>query len=229
MLPAVLSLRAHRGDHVGTHGADDAHHVAQHLLAAPPRERLFPAERVPEIDRAGEVLLGAVEPVRGQQLLGPQDRQGIEQLGADLVLAASPRVAVSSTARWPSPFESNASSALFSSSGCAVIIRNVPVLLSWRRARPSSTRPSEGWSGWLSAGGTARGTVSSRTTAAPTAAARARHMTIRVYQPVVHAGSVRAARLPEGRSYQPLAKAPLHSTGHASSVSWGYAPNPRKR
>ena len=88
MLPAVLSLRAHRGDHVGAHGADDAHDVAQHLLAAPPRERLLPAERVPEIHRAGEVLLGAVEAVRGQQLLGPQHGQGVEQLGANLVLSA---------------------------------------------------------------------------------------------------------------------------------------------
>ena len=32
--------------------------------------------------------LGAVEPVRGQQLLGPEDGQGVEQLGADLVLSA---------------------------------------------------------------------------------------------------------------------------------------------
>ena len=50
------------------------------------------------------------------------------------------------------------------------------MLLSWRRTRPSSTRPSDGWRGWPYAGGTAGRKASSRTAAALAAAARARHV-----------------------------------------------------
>ena len=62
--------------------------VAEDLFPAPLLERLLRAERVAEVDGAGEVLLGAVEAVRGKQLLRPEDAEGIEQLGPDLVLAA---------------------------------------------------------------------------------------------------------------------------------------------
>ena len=60
----------------------------------------------------------------------------------------SPRVAESSTVRWPSPFDRRASSALFSSSGWATIDRKTPVLFRARRATPSCARPSPESSGW---------------------------------------------------------------------------------
>ena len=88
MLAAAAPLRRHGGDHIGPDGADHPDEVAQDLLPAPPLEGLLDAERVPEVDGAREVLLGAVQAVRGVQLLRPQNGQGIEQLGADLVLAS---------------------------------------------------------------------------------------------------------------------------------------------
>ena len=51
-------------------------------------ERLIDAERVAEVDGAREHLLGAVEAVCRAQLLGTQDAERFEQLGADLVLPA---------------------------------------------------------------------------------------------------------------------------------------------
>jgi hypothetical protein len=51
-------------------------------------ERLLDAERVAEVDGACEVLIGAVKAVRGRQFFGAQDRQRLEQLGANLVLPA---------------------------------------------------------------------------------------------------------------------------------------------
>ena len=88
MLAAAAPLRRHGGDHVGPDGANHPDEVAEDLVPAPPLEGLLDAEGVTEVDGAGEVLLGAVQPVRGVQLLGPQHRQRVEQLGADLVLAA---------------------------------------------------------------------------------------------------------------------------------------------
>ena len=87
MLAAAAPLRRHGGDHIGPDGADHPDEVAQDLLPAPPLEGLLDAERVPEVDGARKVLLGAVQAVRGVQLLGPQHGQGVEKLGADLVLA----------------------------------------------------------------------------------------------------------------------------------------------
>ena len=51
-------------------------------------QRFLRAERVAEVHGSGEVLLGAVELVRRQQLFGAQDAERIEQLRADLVLPA---------------------------------------------------------------------------------------------------------------------------------------------
>ena len=55
---------------------------------APLLERLVDVDRVAEVDRAREVLLGAVEPMQRGQLLGPQHAERLEQLRADLVLSA---------------------------------------------------------------------------------------------------------------------------------------------
>ena len=88
VLAPARAVRAHRDDDVGPDGADEADEVAEDDLAPPRLERLLAAERVAEVDGAGEELLGPVETVRGLQLLGPQHRQGLEELGADLVLPA---------------------------------------------------------------------------------------------------------------------------------------------
>ena len=86
MLAAAATSWRQGGHDIGTDGADHPHEVAEDLLPAPPLEGLLDAEGVAEVDGAGEVLLGAVQPVGGVQLLGPQHRQGVEQLGADFVL-----------------------------------------------------------------------------------------------------------------------------------------------
>src|SRR5690606_14295491 len=51
-------------------------------------ERLLDAEGVAEIDRPREALFRAVVAMRGQQLLGPQHAERVEQLRPDLVLPA---------------------------------------------------------------------------------------------------------------------------------------------
>ena len=88
VLAPALAVGAHRDDDVGPDGADEADEVAEDDLPPPRLERLLAAERIAEVDGAGEELLGPVEAVRGLQLLAPQHRQGVEELGADLVLAA---------------------------------------------------------------------------------------------------------------------------------------------
>ena len=88
VLPPTRAVGTHPGDDVGSKRANHADEIAQDHLAPPRLERLVAAEGVAEVDRAGEELLGPVQAMRGQQLLGPQHRQGVEQLGADLVLSA---------------------------------------------------------------------------------------------------------------------------------------------
>ncbi len=72
----------------GRDGADVPDEIADDLVAPPLLDRLLEAERVAEVDRAREVLLRAVEPVNGEQLLGAQHAERLEDLRPDLVLAA---------------------------------------------------------------------------------------------------------------------------------------------
>ena len=88
MLAAAGAVGPHRDHHVGPREPDQPHVVADDLVLAPLLERLVDAERVAEVHGAREELLGAVEPVRGQQLLGAQHAERLEDLGADLVLSA---------------------------------------------------------------------------------------------------------------------------------------------
>ena len=88
MLAATLRLQGQRQDHVGLEGAHALHHVAERLVVAPLLERLLDAERVAELVGEREILLDAVVAVKSIQLLGPQDAERLEQLGADRVLAA---------------------------------------------------------------------------------------------------------------------------------------------
>ena len=88
VLAAALALEGQGEDHVGAEGPDDAHDVAERLLAAPLREGLLHAERVAELVGAAEVLLDPVVAVDRHQLPGPQHAERLEQLGADRVLPA---------------------------------------------------------------------------------------------------------------------------------------------
>ena len=109
-------------------------------------EGFLGAERVAEIHGAGEVLLGAVELVRRQQLFGAQDAERVEQLRPDLVLpAVAARRRHQRHAHARAAARTSASIALFSSSGCAVACISVPTVLSFLSAsdRPGAPERSE--------------------------------------------------------------------------------------
>src|SRR6202030_288302 len=72
MLPSARTGGRHAGHHIRPNHADQADEVADDLVPPPFFVRLFDAERVPEVDRAGEVLLGPVEAVERGELLGTQ-------------------------------------------------------------------------------------------------------------------------------------------------------------
>ena len=86
VLTTPLPVRAHPGHDIGPDRTDHPDEVAEDLLPPPLLEGFLDAERVAEVDRAGEVLLGTVESVSCQQLLCSQHRKRVEQLGAYLVL-----------------------------------------------------------------------------------------------------------------------------------------------
>ena len=88
MLAAAVAAAQEPGDDVGPDRADVPDEVADDLVVPPLLDRLFDAEREAEIDRAREVLLGAVEAMDRQQLLGAQHAERLERLRPDLVLAA---------------------------------------------------------------------------------------------------------------------------------------------
>ena len=88
VLAATRPVGLHREHDVWPRHAHEADEVADRLLAAPLLVRLLDAEREAEVHRAAEELLAAVEAVRRQQLLGAEHAERLEQLGADLVLAA---------------------------------------------------------------------------------------------------------------------------------------------
>ena len=87
MLSPTGAVDTERDDDVGAQRADVPDEVAEDLRLAPFLQRLLGAERVTEVRRASEVLLGAVVLMRREQLLGAEDAERVEQLGADLVLA----------------------------------------------------------------------------------------------------------------------------------------------
>ena len=82
-------LDVHRQDHIGPQHAHQSNEVADDLVAPPLADHFLRIEGVPVIDRAREVLLGAVEAMGRQQLRRAEDGEILEQLGADLVLAAA--------------------------------------------------------------------------------------------------------------------------------------------
>ena len=87
---AAAGSRGRQGEHhVGPERPDHADDLTERLLAVPLLEGLLDAERVAEVGHHAEVLLHRIEPVRGEELFGPQDAQPVEQLGPDFVLAAA--------------------------------------------------------------------------------------------------------------------------------------------
>jgi hypothetical protein len=85
---AAPSLYAHGDDHIGPQRADQSRVIAYDLLPAPLGDRFLRIERVTVVDGPCEVLLGAIDAMRGQQLGGAQHGDIAEQFGADFVLAA---------------------------------------------------------------------------------------------------------------------------------------------
>ena len=87
MLAATLRVVPDEADDdVGPDLANPVDVVLEDLVAVPALVGLVTAERETEVHRAREVLLGAVDPVRREQLLGTQHGQRLEDLRADLVL-----------------------------------------------------------------------------------------------------------------------------------------------
>ena len=77
-----------RDDNVRAELADQAHDVAKDGLPVPDTQGFLGSLRVPEVLRAGEVLLPAVQPARGEQLLRARHAERLAELGAEQVLAA---------------------------------------------------------------------------------------------------------------------------------------------
>ena len=88
MLAAAVAAAEEPGDDVGPQRPDVADVVADDLVVPPLLDRFLDAEREAEVDRAREELLRAVEAMHGQQLLGAEDAERLEQLRPDLVLPA---------------------------------------------------------------------------------------------------------------------------------------------
>jgi hypothetical protein len=88
VLAAAFTSRHQRDDDVGTDRAHQPHVVRGNFVAAPLLERLFEAEREPEVHRAREVLFGAVESVQRLELFRSQHAKCLENLWADFVLPA---------------------------------------------------------------------------------------------------------------------------------------------
>ena len=74
-------------DDIGPEGADHPHDVGHDGLPIPDPERLGGVLREAEVDGAGEELPAAVEAAGGQEFLGADHAQLLEELGADHVLA----------------------------------------------------------------------------------------------------------------------------------------------
>jgi hypothetical protein len=85
---AAAALDVHRQQHVRAQRPDQPHVVADDVLAAPFLDHFLGIERVAVIDRAREVLLGAVDAVGREQFRRPQYADIAKQLGTDLVLPA---------------------------------------------------------------------------------------------------------------------------------------------
>src|SRR5207237_5927309 len=88
MMLSAAAATAQEPDHdIGPNGADVPHVIADDFVMAPLFDRLFDAEREPEINGTREILFRPVEPMDGQQFFGPQHTKCLKELGANLVLS----------------------------------------------------------------------------------------------------------------------------------------------
>ena len=78
----------HRYHDLRPEPSDHAHDVLEDRIARPVAPGLLQRLGVPEVVGAGEELPSAVEPARSQELLTPQQPQGLAQLGTDQILPA---------------------------------------------------------------------------------------------------------------------------------------------
>ena len=75
-------------DDVRSKRAHHCHHVIEHRVLRPVLSRLVRSFRESEIVLAPEILVRAIDPARGKQLLGPNHTQRFSELVADQILAA---------------------------------------------------------------------------------------------------------------------------------------------
>ncbi len=88
---AVAGLRRgreDRDDDLGLEPANDAHGVFEDRFLRPLLQCLVERPGVPEVERAGEELTGAVDAARRQQLLRANETELLAELRTDQVLAA---------------------------------------------------------------------------------------------------------------------------------------------
>src|SRR2546426_5393773 len=92
MLAVAVARRAREDRHhdLRPEPPDHVQHVGQQRVARPEPKRFLGRLGVPEIERAGEELAGAVELASGEELLGADDSKLGAELRADQVLAALP-------------------------------------------------------------------------------------------------------------------------------------------
>src|SRR3954462_601832 len=87
MLSAAPAAAQEPDYDIGPNGADVPHVIADDFVVAPLVDRLFNAEREPEINRAREILLRPIEPMDRQQFFGPQDTKCLKELRPNFVLS----------------------------------------------------------------------------------------------------------------------------------------------
>src|SRR5688500_3391745 len=78
----------HRDDYMRAERAHDRDDVAEQLLPGPMLVCVGRILREAEIIRAGEVLPGAIDPARRDELLGAHDAERFAQLVADEILSS---------------------------------------------------------------------------------------------------------------------------------------------
>src|SRR5206468_6899137 len=80
--------RESRDNYIRAKLADDAHDIADNLLAIPDFQRLVHVFGESKVNRAAEELLPAVQSSGGQKLLRANDAQLLAKLGAQKILPA---------------------------------------------------------------------------------------------------------------------------------------------
>jgi hypothetical protein len=72
MQPTASACRIHAENHIRSRDAYQSDVIADDLVSSPFRKRFFDAERVTEVDGAGEILLARVEAVHRFELFGAE-------------------------------------------------------------------------------------------------------------------------------------------------------------